>query len=403
MSALRLIGPGLLVAATGVGAGDLSTAAFAGSSLGLTVLWAVPCGALLKFGLNEGLARWQLATGQTVLEGAVSRFGRAVALGFIGYLLLWSFFVGAALISACSVTAGALLPQFGSDTWLRLGWALLHSLGGLLLVWIGGYKLFERIMGVCVFVMLLVVLLTAILVGPQWGAVGAGLVRPSIAEVDGAVGWTVALIGGVGGTVTVLCYGYWIREAGCDGPQHLSRCRIDLAVGYAVTALFGVAMVIIGSTVVISGSGADLVVNLAARLESQLGKVGRAVFLVGAWSAVFSSLLGVWQAAPYLFADVLRLLTGGRAEVSTRSRAYRGYLIALGTVPVVGLVMSFRQAQKAYAVLGALFIPLLAVALLVMNERSDWVGKQHRNGWWARTTLVSALLFFAYVAWRKLA
>lgn len=68
---LAVIGPGLLVAATGVGAGDLATGAFTGNKLGVAVLWAVALGAFIKFVLNEGLARWQLATGQTVLEGAL--------------------------------------------------------------------------------------------------------------------------------------------------------------------------------------------------------------------------------------------------------------------------------------------------------------------------------------------
>ncbi|MAF09550.1 iron transporter, partial [Candidatus Poribacteria bacterium] len=43
---LSVIGPGILVAATGVGAGDLATGAFTGSQLGTAVLWAVVVGAL---------------------------------------------------------------------------------------------------------------------------------------------------------------------------------------------------------------------------------------------------------------------------------------------------------------------------------------------------------------------
>ena len=42
---LAVIGPGILVAATGVGAGDLATGALAGGKLGVAVLWAVLIGA----------------------------------------------------------------------------------------------------------------------------------------------------------------------------------------------------------------------------------------------------------------------------------------------------------------------------------------------------------------------
>src|SRR4051794_30896022 len=75
---LGALGPGIVVAATGVGAGDIASASFAGSFLGYTILWAAVLGAFIKFVVNEGLTRWQLATGQTLLEGASLRFGRPV-------------------------------------------------------------------------------------------------------------------------------------------------------------------------------------------------------------------------------------------------------------------------------------------------------------------------------------
>ena len=139
---LAIVGPGLLVAATGVGAGDLATGAFTGSVLGVAVLWAVAAGALIKFVLNEGLARWQLATGQTVLEGAVLHLGRPVRYVFLVYLVTWSYFVGSALISACGVAAHALFPVFASAVTGKVVFGVAHSLVGLVLVWVGGFKLF---------------------------------------------------------------------------------------------------------------------------------------------------------------------------------------------------------------------------------------------------------------------
>ena len=138
MQLLRLLGPGILVAATGVGAGDLATASFAGSQLGTAILWAALLGAFLKFVLNEGLARWQLATGDTLLEGAVLRFGRIVGWLFLPYLFLWSFFVGAALMSACGAALQALFPLFDDAERGRMVFGALSSLLGLVLVRAGG-------------------------------------------------------------------------------------------------------------------------------------------------------------------------------------------------------------------------------------------------------------------------
>jgi hypothetical protein len=158
-------------------------------------------------------------------------------------------------------------------------------------------------------------------------------------------------------------------------------------------------MVVIGSTIHVDGKGAGLVVTLGERLAGPLGALGRWAFLVGAFGAVFSSLLGVWQAVPYVFADFWRLL--GRTDapaVDTRSRPYRAYLYALGLVPTVGLFASFKAVQKAYAVFGACFIPLLALALLLMNGRRSWVGDRFRNRPLTALVLLVALLFFLAIA-----
>jgi Mn2+/Fe2+ NRAMP family transporter len=397
---LAVIGPGLLTAATGVGAGDLATAGYAGARLGCAVLWAVVLGALLKYVLTEGLTRWQLATGRTLLEGATGELGRTASVIFLLYLLPWSFFVGAALISAAGVTAHALLPVVDDPARGRLLLGAGQSAIAVALVWSGGFRVFERLMAALVAVMFVAVVATAVLLRPAPGAIAAGLLWPSIPEFRaGGLTWTIALMGGVGGTLTVLCYGYWIREHGRRGPGALRTCRVDLAVGYAATALFGMAMLVIASRIEPPGTGTGLIVGLADALGDTLGPAGRLVFLVGAWAAVFSSLLGVWQAVPYLFADFVamhRAPGGAAAPVRTTGPAYRGYLLALAVVPIVQVQQPFREVQKYYAVMGAAFIPLLAVVLLLLNgRRSRMAGLV--NGPLA-TTLLAATLVLSAVA-----
>jgi Mn2+/Fe2+ NRAMP family transporter len=407
-----ILGPGMLVAATGVGTGDLATGSFAGSMLGLAILWAVLVGALLKFIVTEGIARWQLATGTSVLEGVARHLGRAPMLIFLPYLILWSFFTASAMMSGCGVTLHALIPVFDDAAHGKIFFGTLSSLLGAGLVFAGGYRLFEKIMTVCILLMFGTVVVTAVLLWPGADVVLKGIFLPSIPDFSGSgLTWTVALIGGIGGTVTILSYGYWIREEGRTSGDDLTVCRIDLGSGYLMTAIFGMSVVIIGSNIEISGSGATLIVDMAEQLSTAVGPFGRWLFLIGAVGAVFSSLLGTWQATPYIFADSWRLFRAppqlGAAEQTaenpgTSSPLYRYYLIGLALVPILGLFVSFREVQKLYAVTGAFFVPMLALALILLNSRSKWVGAKFQNRAVTTIALSVTVAFFLWIAITKL-
>jgi hypothetical protein len=85
--------------------------------------------------------------------------------------------------------------------------------------------------------------------------------------------------------------------------------------------------------------------------------------------------------------------------VDTNSLPYRAYLYAIALVPIVGLVaVNFQAMMKVYAVVGALFIPMLAVVLLVLNGQSSLVGERHKNSWATTAVLIGALLLFVIVA-----
>jgi Mn2+/Fe2+ NRAMP family transporter len=394
-----LLGPGLLLAATGVGGGDLATATFVGGVLGTTVLWAVVLGAFMKFVVTEGIARWQLATGETIIEGVVRRLGPVVVWLFLPYFLLWSFFVGSAQMSANGVALHALLPVFDDPADGKIVFGVLSSLLGLAIVLRGGYRGFHVAMKVCIGVMFVTVVVTAGVLWPGTGAVLRGLLVPSIPRVDAeAVVWTVALVGGIGGTLTVLSYGYWMREEGRTSPEDLRTCRIDLAASYFMVAVFGIAMVIVGQSVRVEGEGTSMLVVLSDRLGEELGPAGKWLFLAGTLGTVFSSLLGVWQATPYLFAECWRL--GVRRDpnpVDTRAPTYRRFLLVLALVPMIGLFASFRDVQKIYTVIGAYIFPTLALVLIVFNTRSAWVGR-FKNHPVTIGVLAAVLAFFTWLA-----
>ena len=393
------IGPGLVIAATGLGAGDLIAASVAGARFGTTILWAAVVGAVLKYAMTEGLTRWQLATGSTLLEGWVQRLPKIISLYFFVYLLLWSFIVAGALIAGTGLAAHALFPGLSVELW-----GILHSLLALLLISIGRYSLLERLMKFFMGLMLLVVLICAVWVAPGISGILSGLLIPSIP--DGSVLFIFGVIGGVGGSVTLLCYGYWIRERDWNRPEDLPRSRTDLVVAYVLTGLFGIAIIIVAAGVepeVLTGP--KMALGIAGKLEEVVGPFGKWCFLVGFWSAVFSSMLGVWQGVPYLFADFVQQYAWRPEQpmtVNTGSIAYRGYLIYLALPPMLLLLVGEPVwLIIIYAVAGAFFMPLLALLLLFMNNRRSWLGDL-KNGWLTNLVLLLSVLVFGLLTYTEL-
>jgi len=392
------IGPGLVLAATGLGAGDLIAASVAGAKYGTTILWAAVLGAVMKFAMNEGLTRWQLATGTTLLEGWVQRLPKFISIYFFIYLVLWSFIVAGALIAGTGLAAHALYPEISVARW-----GIMHSLLALALVIIGRYKLLEYLMKFFMGLMLIVVIICAVLVAPGLPGIISGLLIPSVP--DGSAMFIFSIIGGVGGSVTLLCYGYWIRERDWNKPQDLPRSRMDLAVAYVLTGLFGVAIIIISAGVqpeVITGP--DMALGVASQLETVAGPFGKWCFLIGFWSAVFSSMLGVWQGVPYLFADFVQQYTYRPEQplrVDTRSPAYRGYLVYLALPPML-LLLAGKPVWLVviYAIAGAFFMPLLCGLLLWMNNRRNWLGDL-RNGLLTNLVLLGSLLVFGLLLYTE--
>jgi len=402
----RQIGPGLLIAATGVGAGDVVASAAAGSRFGYAVLWAVAFGAILKYVINEGLARWQLATGTTLVEGWTRRLGRGFRFLFLLYLIPWSFIVGGALISACGLAAHAIAPALSVEAW-----GAIHSLVAAVVILLGSYRRFEDVMKVFIGVMFLGLVGGALAAAPLGRVISRSVADAAIPP--GSVGFLLGVMGGVGGSVTLLSYGYWMREKGWEGPALRRLVRTDLAVAYLLTGLFGIAVVVLAAEllhargVVVEGNTSALV--MGEMMQSTLGAVGGWAFRLGFWAAVATSILGVWQGVPYLFCDFVALAKKlpedrMRAFVSTRSGWYRGYLAFLCLPPLTLLWFQRPVAViVVYAAVGSLFMPFLAGTLLYMNSRADWVGRDMASGWITNALLALGILLFGYLGWVEIA
>ena len=129
LARLRVAGPSIVVAVTGVGTGDMITSLVAGMEFGTALLWAIVIGALLKYFLTEGIGRWYIASGQTILQGW-HFIGWWASGHFVAYLLMATFVFGAAITSTCVLAIGAMFPGV-MPPWTR---AVLQAVAAFLIV-----------------------------------------------------------------------------------------------------------------------------------------------------------------------------------------------------------------------------------------------------------------------------
>ncbi|MFF7553895.1 Nramp family divalent metal transporter [Streptomyces olivaceus] len=400
-SSWRYIGPGIVVAATGVGAGDLVATLIAGSNFGYTLLWAAVIGCLVKISLAEACGRWHLATGRTLFDGWAS-LGRWTTWFFAIYAVIWGFVYGAAAMSSSALPLQALFPDVMGLEW----WGIASGLVGLVFVWFNKYNVFEKVMTVLVGVMFVVTVYLAIRVTPNLGDAFAGLL-PVLPDEKDSVLNTLGLIGGVGGTITLAAYGYWVNAKGWTHTGWMKVMRLDNRVAYATTGIFVIAMLFVGAELLHSAniaiaSGDKGLIQLGDVLEQQYGTATGKLFLIGFFATSFTSLIGVWHGVSLMFADFLARqrgerearadeLASGRRE---KSWSFRAYLLWLTFPPMILLFQGepFRLII-IYGVLGAAFMPFLALTLMWLLNSSR-TPREWRNGGLSNGMLAIAGLLF---------
>ena len=396
-----IIGPGIVMAATGVGAADLVATLVAGASYGYALLWCVVIGCIMKVVLVEGAGRYSLATGHTIYEGW-SSLGVWTAIYFAPYIVVWGFVYGSAAMAGTGLPLASLLPFFGIKTW-----GIISGLVGLALVWTGRYGLFEKACAALVGLMFVAMVMAAALTVPNLPDLLAGL-APRIPEGD--IFTTLSLAGGVGGTITLAAYGYWVREKGWSTPEFMRVMRLDNAVAYVVTGIFVLATLIVGAELLYSAGIAVSdddkgLLELGDILSDRYGAVAGKIFLIGFWAAAMSSLIGVWNGVSLMFADFVghvRKLPEDSPERRAGGRAYKAYILWLTFPPMLLIFLGSPVVLiQTYTVLGAFIMPFLAITLLwILN--SDRVPQRYRNHWLSNALLVLTALAFVVLSVNEL-
>lgn len=370
----RSLGPGLLITAAFIGPGTVTTASVAGAGFGYALLWALLFSVLATVVLQEMSARLGLVS-RAGLGEALHRTFRHSPIGPLCKLLVIAAIAfGNAAFQVGNVTGAALALESLTNV-ERAWWTIVVGGAAAALLASAAYRWIERVLGVLVAVMGLVFLTTAVAVRPDFVGIVSGAFVPSLPS--GALLTVLALIG-----TTVVPYNLFLHASAVREKwpttvpidRALRECRMDALVSIGLGGVVTLSIVVTAAAFFERGSAIDSAATMAAQLEPVLGRAARAFFGIGLFAAGLTSAVTAPLAAAYATAGVLGWAADLRAA---RFRAIWLAIIAAGTIlallgrnPVAAIL--FAQAANG------LLLPVLAVALLVVVNRSELLGR-HRN------------------------
>lgn len=317
------LGPGLVAAATAIGASHLVLVPTAGARFGYALLWLVLFSHLFKYPAFDFGPRYAVATGRTLLDGYARLPGpRGWALWiFLLGTLVQGVTVLAGVLGVAAAVASAVVPAPGVPAW--------SLILGLLIAWLlrsGGFDglsyLSKLMLGV-----LGVMTLTAFLATPPPAAAWKHMVIPEIPV--GSLVLIAAILGWMPTGIDVSVWhsmwalerrDAWSRRAVERGDPRgaMGPALLDMRVGYGVSLTLGLLFLALGAEVLgragVVPEGAEVAVTLARMYTDVLGEWSLPFFMAAAFFGMFSTSYGVMDGFPRAFAGTvrrLRMASGG--------------------------------------------------------------------------------------------
>jgi manganese transport protein len=392
-SALRRIGPGMVLAASIVGSGELIATTTLGAQVGFTALWIILVSCAIKPVVQGELGRYTIATGHTGLEG-FNRFP-GPRLGVSWLVWAWGVMVLLTLLQVGGMYGGVaqvlhlVVPQVPVNVWV--GVCLVITISVLLG---GGYSRIEKLALVKVgFFSLLTVCAAAVLLR-RAGAVTAADLAGGLSFQLPAAGLATAMavfgITGVGATELVQ-YPYWCVEKGyarCVGPRDgsaawVARARgwlrvmhLDILCSLVIYTLATVAFYLLGAGV-LNRSGVvpaqrDTIQVLSRLYTQTLGEWALWFFYAGAVITLYGTIFASTAAHSRLFADAVRVAgVYARNDAAARRWWRNAFLIALALIPPIfyWFIESPVQMVLAGGLAQAAMLPLIGIAAIYLRHR----------------------------------
>ncbi|MGH9722520.1 MAG: Nramp family divalent metal transporter [Bryobacteraceae bacterium] len=390
---LRRIGPGMILASSIVGSGELIATTTLGAQVGYAALWIILLSCVVKPVVQAEMGRYTIASGETGL-GAFNHFpGPRWKVNWVVWawavMVLMTLLQIGAMFGGVSQVMNALVPSVPVNAWVLvfLGITLAILLGG-------GYERIEKLatVKVALFTMLTMMCALLLIKRPEyfsWGRVIDGL---KFQLPGNGVSTAVAVFGITGvGAAELFMYPYWCVEKGYaryTGPREntaawRSRARgwirvmhMDILCSMVIYTIATIAFYLLGAGV-LNGLGLvpaskDMIQVLSNIYTQILGPWSLYLFYAGAIATLYGTIFAATAANSRVYADMCRLMGFFEAgDYATRVRYRQGFVIFLTVVPAIAymLVESPVRMVVAGGIAQSLMLPIIGVCTLFLRYK----------------------------------
>lgn len=371
------IGPGTLVAAAFIGPGTVTLCTIAGVKFGANLLWAMLLSIVATIVLQEMAARLGIISQKGLSEVVRQEIPNKGLRTFITFLILGAIVVGNASYEAGNISGGMLGLEtiFGKRVIGSISvYPIIIGVIAFALLYIGNYKILERVLVGFVLLMSVSFIITAIITKPNIASIFKGTLLPNFP--DGSLLTVIGLIG-----TTVVPYNLFLHASLV---KECWKTEADLAIAKKdtkVSIILGgvVSMAIIVTASVINSDEIKNASDLAKGLEPLFGSFAKYFLSIGLFAAGITSAITAPLAAAYVAKGCLRWQDGLK---SARFRAVWAIILLLGVIFSSFGIKPIEIIKFAQIANGLLLPIITAILLWMMNKKSilgNYVNTEKQN------------------------
>ena len=364
------LGPGMIITASFIGPGTVTSMTRAGAGFGYSLLWAVIFSVIATIVLQEMVIRLSLVTREGLGEAISDIFQHKIGK----ILTIWISMVAVVLGCAAYISGDLLGTTLGVAYILGLPDQLVAPVFGLIILIIGllgSYKLIEKIMIFLLVIMGSTFITAMFAVKPEWSEVFKGAFIPSIPS--GSIIMVIALIG-----TTVVPYNFFLHSTTVHERfgdlKKLNLARWDTVISISIGGFISAAILIVAGTV-ISGTQVNNILDMAGPLKPILGEFSPYFISIGLFAAGFSSALASPMGAAATIASFYRWENGV---------ANKKFKLVFTIIIVIGIITSLIGFEPLEVImlaqaLNGMILPILAILMLVVVNKKSML-KDRVNG-----------------------